>query len=76
MFDSFSIVRFISIISYVGMIVSSITGFVEVGGLPGSEYKVCFICTSLVLLRQTLIYLILELIRFYERSSLSMEKIY
>lgn len=76
MFDSFSIVRFISIISYIGMIVSSITGFVEVSGLPGSEYKVCFICTSLVLLIQNLIYLTLELIRFYERYSFTMEKIY
>ena len=76
MFDTFSVVRFLSIISYVGMIVSSITGFIELNKLPGADFKVCFVCTSLVLLIQNLIYLTMELIRFYERFSYTYEKIY
>ena len=76
MFDIHSIVRFLSILFYLGMITSSITGFVSADDISTNEYRVCLITTSLILFLQNIIYITYEMLRLYDKYQIVMENLF
>ena len=76
MFDIHSIIRFTSILFYIGMIVSSITGFISANGISTDEYKVCLVTTGLIVLLQNLVYLVYEMLRLYDKNALIMRNLF
>ena len=61
-------IRFVSLVVYVGFIVSSITGFVESGNVPSNEHSITIITTSLVVFIQNIVYFIIETMKLYEKN--------
>ncbi len=76
MFDSYSIIRFMSILFYIGMIVSSITGFMSVHDISTNEYRVCLVTTGLIVMVQNLVYLVYEMMRLYDKHQLVFKNLY
>ena len=76
MFDIHNIVRFTSLLLYVGMVASSISGFVQSGDSSANSYRVCLVTTSLVVLLQNLMYLAIELLRLYDKNNFVMRNLY
>ena len=76
MFDIHNIVRFTSLLLYVGMVASSISGFVQSGDSSADSYRVCLVTTSLVVLLQNLMYLAIELLRLYDKNNFVMRNLY
>ena len=50
MFEVQSIIRFMSILLYVGLIVSSITGFLSANNVSTNDCRVCLVTVGLVVL--------------------------
>ena len=61
-------IRFVSLVVYVGFIVSSITGFVESGNVPSNDHSITIITTSLVVFIQNIVYFIIETMKLYEKN--------
>ena len=76
MFDIHSIIRFTSILFYIGMVVSSITGFISANDISTNEYRVCLVTTGLIVLLQNLVYLVYELLRLYDKNVLFMKNLF
>ena len=68
MFDSETIIRFITLISYVGFIVSAITGFVKSGEQDLDDFKIALITSSTVVFIQNIAYFIIEMFRYYDKT--------
>lgn len=66
MLDSENIVRFISLLFYVGMVITSITGFIEANITENEGYRICLVTTSLVIFIQSLFYFFVEIFRLYD----------
>ena len=66
MLDSENIVRFISLLFYVGMVITSITGFIEANITESEGYRICLVTTSLVIFIQSLFYFFVEIFRLYD----------
>ena len=71
-----SIIRFTTLMLYVGMIASSITGFIEANNVSGHIYRVCLITTSLVIMIQNFVYLTIEMLRLYDKNQYIIINIY
>lgn len=69
-------IRFISLIAYLGFIISSITGFINSSDDGVSAYTISFITASIVLLIQNIAYIIVEMCRTYENSPNVSKNIY
>lgn len=68
MFDVHSIIRFMSILLYMGMIVSSVTGFLEANNVSTNDCRVCLVTSGLVVLVQNLVFLVYEMLRLYDKN--------
>lgn len=68
MFDLHSIIRFMSILFYIGMIVSSVTGFIEANNVSINDCRICLVTVGLVVLVQNLIFLVYEMLRLYDKN--------
>lgn len=71
-----SIIRFLSILSYFGMFIASVTGFVEASNISTEGYKVCLVTTSLILMLQNLVYIACEMLRLYDDNKIVMDNLY
>jgi hypothetical protein len=60
-------IRFISLIVYLGFIISSITGFVRSGDIH-NEDTIAIVTASLVVFIQNIVYFVIETLKLYERS--------
>jgi hypothetical protein len=76
MFDVHSIIRFTAILFYIGMVVSSITGFIGANNISANEYRVCLITTGLVILLQNMVYLVYEMLRLYDKNQFLITNIF
>jgi hypothetical protein len=76
MLDSENIVRFISLLFYVGMIITSITGFVGANMTNYNEYRMCLVTTSLIIFLQSLCYFFIELFRMYDGYEIVIKNVF
>ena len=76
MFDVHSIIRFMSILLYMGMIVSSITGFLEANNVSTNDCRVCLVTSGLVVLVQNLVFLVYEMLRLYDKNQNIMNNLF
>ena len=68
MLNASEFIRFISLLVYIGFIVSSITGFVEAGDASSNDHTITIITTGLVVFIQNLVYFVIETMKLYEKS--------
>jgi hypothetical protein len=68
MFDSDTFIRFITLISYVGFIISAITGFVKSDEQDLDDFKIALITSSTVVFIQNIAYFIIEMFRYYDKT--------
>jgi hypothetical protein len=68
MLDSETIIRFVSLISYIGFIISGITGFVKSDEQDLDDFKIALITSSTVVFIQNIAYLVIEMFRYYETT--------
>ena len=69
-------IRFISLIAYLGFIISSITGFIKSSDDGVTVHTISFITASIVLLIQNISYIIVEMCRTYENNPTVSKNIY
>ena len=68
MLDTETFIRFVSLISYIGFIISGITGFVKSGEQDFEEFKIALITSSTVVFIQNIAYLVIEMFKYYETT--------
>lgn len=68
MLNASEFIRFISLVVYIGFIVSSITGFVEAGDASSNDHRITIITTGVVVFIQNLVYFVIETMKLYEKS--------
>ena len=68
MLDSETIIRFVSLISYIGFIISGITGFVKSDEQDLDDFKIALITSSTVVFIQNIAYFIIEMFRYYDKT--------
>lgn len=66
MFDIALIVRFLSLLFFTGMIISSTTGFIFAASVSSRGYEVSLVTGSLVIFIQSLFCLMVEIFRLYD----------
>lgn len=76
MLDSENIVRFISLLFYVGMIITSITGFVEASETNYNGYRICLVTTALIIFIQSVFYFFIELFRLYDGYEIVIKNVF